>query len=100
MGLDAVDLVMEVEEAFDIEIPDDRASQMLTVGETILEVTDYAHNGCGKFSERFGPAAIRFVNSVEGRAARRRGLYARVVRGGAIQVGDTLSKVDGPNDKQ
>ena len=79
--------------------PDNLPSgQLLAIGDTVLEVTDYAHNGCGKFSERFGPAAIRFVNSEEGRAERRRGLYARVVRGGAIRVGDTLSKIESLND--
>ena len=33
MGLDIVELVMEVEDAFDVQIPDDRAGQMRTVGE-------------------------------------------------------------------
>jgi len=32
MGLDAVELVLEVEQTFDITIPMDRASEMLTVG--------------------------------------------------------------------
>ena len=42
MGLDIVELVMEIEEAFDVSIPDDRASRMMTVGdvyEFILEKT-------------------------------------------------------------
>ena len=42
MGLDTVEIVMEIEEAFDISIPDDLASKMLTVGdvyEFILERT-------------------------------------------------------------
>lgn len=33
MGLDTVELVLEIEEAFDVSIPDDRASTMLTVGQ-------------------------------------------------------------------
>ena len=32
MGLDSVELVMEVERHFDITIPDDEASQLTTVG--------------------------------------------------------------------
>lgn len=36
MGLDTVEIVMEIEEVFDISIPDDRASEMTTVGELIL----------------------------------------------------------------
>jgi acyl carrier protein len=40
MGLDAVELVMDIEEAFDIQIPDERAAEVATVGQlydSILE---------------------------------------------------------------
>ena len=48
MGLDTVELVMDVEESFDIEIPDDDAQQIVTVGdlfEFIKSKTDLAPAG-------------------------------------------------------
>ena len=33
MGLDTIELVMEVEETFNIDIPDEAAAEMMTVGE-------------------------------------------------------------------
>jgi len=33
MGLDTIELVMQIEEEFSIEIPDDVASEILTIGE-------------------------------------------------------------------
>jgi MOSC domain-containing protein YiiM len=62
----------------------------LVVGTAVLEITAKLHAGCSKFTERFGPAAIRWVNSPEGRQQRRRGVYARVVQPGRIQVGDAI----------
>ena len=49
------------------------------------------HTGCSKFSARFGPEALRFVNSPVGRAARLRGLNAVVVEAGTVRVGDTVT---------
>jgi hypothetical protein len=67
----------------------------LRIGDVVLEVSAKPHTGCAKFSSRFGPEALRFVNSVEGRAARLRGLNARVVDGGTVHPGDTVSKISG-----
>ncbi|HWC70727.1 MAG TPA: MOSC domain-containing protein [Actinomycetota bacterium] len=63
----------------------------LRIGEAMLEVSRRPHRGCSKFSARFGPEALAFVNSEQGRAHRLRGLNARVVQGGTVRVGDTVS---------
>lgn len=65
----------------------------LAVGAAIVEVTDVPHTGCAKFTERFGPAAIRFVNGKPGRALRLRGMYVRVVEGGTVRPGDAIRKL-------
>ena len=65
----------------------------LAVGSALIEVTDELHAGCAKFTERFGSAAIRFVNSPSGRALRLRGMYARVVEPGAVRPGDAIRKL-------
>jgi hypothetical protein len=65
----------------------------LAVGTAIVEVTDLPHTGCAKFTERFGPAAIRFVNGKPGRALRLRGMYVRVVEGGTVRTGDSIRKL-------
>lgn len=65
----------------------------LRVGSAVVEVTEELHTGCAKFTERFGPAAIRFVNSKPGRALRLRGMYASVVEGGTVRPGDAIRKL-------
>ena len=67
--------------------------QRLTLGSAILEVTSQSHNGCKKFAQRFGRDAVTFVNSIEGKQLHLRGIYARVIRAGVIQVGDEIRKV-------
>lgn len=67
--------------------------QRIALGSVILEVTDVPHNGCGKFTERFGSGATRFVNSTAVRALRMRGVNTRVVQGGTLSVGDGVKKV-------
>jgi len=65
----------------------------LALGGAVIEVTATPHLGCKKFSARFGPEALLFVNSPEGRRLRLRGMYAKVVQPGVASVGDVLKKV-------
>ena len=65
----------------------------LAIGEAVLEVTPQPHTGCGKFVERFGADAMKFVNSPTGRALNLRGINARVVQPGRVRVGDRARKL-------
>jgi hypothetical protein len=64
----------------------------LAVGSALIEVSETPHTGCAKFSARFGSDALRWINAPDGRAARLRGLNARIVRSGTVRVGDRAAK--------
>lgn len=68
--------------------------QKLAIGDTVLQVTDIPHTGCGKFVERFGADATRFINAASRKSLHLRGRYARVLKTGAVNVGDTIRKVN------
>jgi hypothetical protein len=72
------------------------AGTQLAIGTAVLEVTPLPHNGCAKFTERFGSGATHLVNSPEGRQNRRRGINTRVVQAGTIRVGDVVTKIKQP----
>jgi len=63
------------------------------IGEAIVEVTEWPHTGCAKFSARFGPDALRFANSPVGRELNLRGRNTRVIEGGTIRTGDVIKRV-------
>ena len=65
----------------------------LVIGAAIIEVTAKPHTGCDKFAARFGPEALKWVNSPIGKSLRLRGLNAKVVEGGIIRVGDVVKKL-------
>lgn len=65
----------------------------LAIGGAVIQVTALPHTGCSKFNVRFGPAALKLVNSRVGRKLRLRGLNARVVTPGKIRQGDVVGKV-------
>lgn len=81
----------------DLDLSEDNlpAGTRLQIGKAVIEVTPQPHTGCGKFIERFGLDAQKFVNDARGRALRLRGLNAKVVTPGTIRVGDAVTKLQG-----
>lgn len=79
----------------DLDLCEDHlpAGSRLSIGTTVIEVSETPHTGCAKFGARFGSEALRWINSPIGRAHRLRGLNARVVEPGRIQVGDVIRRV-------
>jgi MOSC domain-containing protein YiiM len=67
-------------------------TQLAIGDEVVLELTDLAHTGCGKFQKRYGKEARDFANNERGTALHLRGRYARIITGGTIQIGDHVTK--------
>lgn len=65
----------------------------LAAGTAILEVSAAPHTGCAKFTERFGSAASRWLNTPTGRSLNLRGINAKVIAGGIVRVGDPIRKL-------
>jgi hypothetical protein len=65
----------------------------LAIGTAVIEVTEPAHTGCAKFTQRFGIDAFRFVTSPVGLELRLRGMNTKVIAPGAVRVGDEVCKV-------
>ena len=65
----------------------------LALGSAVLEVTAPPHTGCRKFADWFGPDAVTFINSPAAKALRLRGLNAKVVKSGAVKLGDLARKL-------
>ncbi len=64
----------------------------LAMGGAVIEITAKPHRGCAKFAARFGPDALRFVNTGAGRDLNLRGRNARVVVPGTIRRGDRIER--------
>lgn len=76
---------------FDLSLANAPAGTRLQVGTATIEVTTKPHNGCVKFSNRFGPDAVRWINSRKD--LRLRGICAVVVTAGTVTTGDTIRKL-------
>ncbi len=78
----------------DLSIDNLPAGTRLSLGDAVVEISEDPHTGCAKFSDRFGAAALRFVNVGQAKDLRLRGVNAIVVQDGRFQVGDRLEKLD------
>lgn len=65
----------------------------LAIGPAVIEITTPPHLGFKKFSARFGPDAVKFVNSPEGKQLHLRGVNARIITGGTIRPGNAVQKL-------
>lgn len=66
------------------------AGTRLRLGTALVELTPKPHAGCGKFKERFGEDALRWVNEKERRSRRLRGVFAKVLEPGVVSLGDPI----------
>jgi hypothetical protein len=62
-------------------------------GGAVIEVSAKPHNGCAKFTARYGEDAMHFVNNETGKALRLRGFNARVVEAGVVRPADVVRVV-------
>lgn len=69
------------------------AGTRIRVGDALVEVTAEPHNGCAKFKERFGAAALRFVQAAPTRHRNLRGIYWKVIEPGTVSVGAPIQVV-------
>ncbi len=79
---------------FDLSEANCPAGTRLAVGTAVIEVTTKPHNGCAKFSDRYGIDAARWINSRQD--LRLRGICAVVVETGTVTPGDTIAPI-GPD---
>ena len=78
---------------FDLSVDNIPPGARLSLGAAVIQITEPPHTGCKKYAARFGLDALKFVNSREGRQLRLRGVNAKVIRPGAIRVGDAIEKL-------
>jgi hypothetical protein len=67
---------------------------LLRVGAALLRVTAQPHNGCKKWVQRFGLAAMQLNLAPRYRERHLRGIYLQVVEDGRVRVGDRASVVE------
>jgi MOSC domain-containing protein YiiM len=80
---------------FDLSVAKLAPGSRLRVGDTLVEVTPLPHDGCRKFSGRFGLDALRFVQARPTRDQNLRGIHVKVIEAGRVEVGAPIRVVPG-----
>ncbi len=78
---------------FDLSEENIPAGTRLALGSAIVEVSPLPHNGCKKFSARFGIDALKFISMAENKPLRMRGINAKIIQAGEVKQGDLIRKV-------
>ena len=78
---------------FDLSEENLPAGSRLAIGSAIVEVSSLPHNGCKKFSARFGVDALKFISMAENKPLRMRGINAKIIQAGEVKQGDLIRKV-------
>lgn len=60
----------------------------LKVGEAVIELSDVVNDACGKFSQRFGVKALKWVRLPEHLPLRLRGIFCQIQQSGWVRTGD------------
>ena len=72
----------------------------ISIGNAAVEISAQPHKGCKKFLARFGPDALKFVNSEMGLRLNLRGINAKVIQSGVVRVGDSVTKKAQPTTSE
>ena len=67
------------------------AGARIRIGDAELEISRAPHTGCGKFSSRFGADALAWVNAPKHASLRLSGVNCRILKAGAVRVGDRVT---------
>ncbi|MBK9991172.1 MAG: hypothetical protein IPP19_10670 [Verrucomicrobia bacterium] len=65
----------------------------LQIGPAVLEISDVENDACAKFAAHYGAEVLHWIRLPQNRPLRLRGLFAKIVCGGPIRVGDTVTKL-------
>ncbi|MCE2448012.1 MAG: MOSC domain-containing protein [Candidatus Latescibacteria bacterium] len=78
---------------FDLSVDNVPPGTRLSIGAAVIQITEPPHTGCKKYAARFGLDALKFISSPAGKQLQLRGVNAKVIRPGAIRVGDAVKKL-------